>query len=289
MDVNEKAHAPIENKRKPMRLNGLNKSQTGTASGGRLLNRPTVLVGIDDTDNLASPGTGWIAQSLIRQLASEGFGEPLGITRHQLLKDPRVPYTSHNSSACLALGTCAGSDVDALERCAAGFLRNHAAEGSDPGLAITCSDVGQADHQALTEFGFTAKRELVDQASAWACAAAHGVRLSGHGGTEDGVIGALAAVGLHLHGSDGFFLWMPGVRELPPGWCSYQHLIHTLPIDDARTLTGDRPTPDTTIEIGPWIRPLLLNGHAVLLLERIDSADAPPRWRTAPRDVVKQH
>ena len=97
-----------------MRFNGLNKNQTGAASGERLLGRPTVLVGIDDTDNLTSPGTGWIAQSLIRQLASEGFGEPLGITRHQLLKDPRVPYTSHNSSACLAIGTSADADVDAL-------------------------------------------------------------------------------------------------------------------------------------------------------------------------------
>jgi hypothetical protein len=289
VDVDEKTQVPPEDKRKTMRLDGLNKNQTGAASGGRLLDRLTVLVGIDDTDNLASPGTGWIAQSLIRQLASEGFGEPLGITRHQLLKDPRVPYTSHNSSACLAIGTCVDADVDALEMCAAGFLHDHAAEGSDPGLAITCSAVGQADRKALTDFGFAAKRQLLDQATAWERAAQHGVRLSGHGGTEDGVIGALAAVGLHLHGSDGFFLWMPGVRDLPPGWCSYQHLIHTLPIDDARTLTGDRPTPDTTVEIGPWIRPLLLDGHAVLLLERIEPADAPPRWRTAPRDVVKQH
>jgi hypothetical protein len=289
MDVNDKIRMPIGNKRKPMRLNGRNKSQTGATSGRWLLDRPTVLVGIDDTDNLASPGTGWIAQSLIRQLASDGFGQPLGITRHQLLKDPRVPYTSHNSSACLAIGTCVDADVDALQMSAAGFLRDHAAPGSDPGLAITCSAVGQAGRQALTEFGFTAKCDLVDQVSARACAAQHGVLLSGHGGTEDGVIGALAAVGLHLHGSDGFFLWMPGVRDLPAGWCSYQHLIHTLPIDDARTLTGDRPTPDTTIEIGPWIRPLLLDGYAVLLLERIQPPNAPPRWRTAPKDVVKQH
>ena len=272
-----------------MRLDGIDESQIRPASGGRLPDWSTVLVGIDDTDNLASPGTGWIAQSLIQRLASEGFGEPLGITRHQLLKDPRVPYTSHNSSACLAIGTSADADVDALEMCAAGFLRDHAAEGSDPGLAITCSDVSQADRQALAEFGFTAKRVLVDQASARACAVQHGVRLSGHGGTEDGVIGALAAVGLYLYGSDGFFLWMPGVRDLRPGWCSYQYLMHTLPIDDARTLTGDRPTPDTTIEIDPWIRPLLLDGHAVLLLERIDSVDASPRWRTAPRELVKQH
>jgi hypothetical protein len=273
-----------------MDSNALNEGQSGlTAVRGRLLARSTVLVGIDDTDNLASPGTGWLAQCLMQELASRDLGEPLGITRHQLLKDPRVPYTSHNSSACLVMGTPEVADVEAIDECAAGFLHDHAAEGSDPGLATVCTEVPQIDRQALTEFGFAAKRELVDQASARACAARHGVRLSGHGGTEDGVIGALAAVGLHLHGSDGFFLWMPGVRDLRPGWCSYQHLIHTLPIDDACTLNGDRPTPDTTVEIGPWIRPLLVDGHAVLLLERIEAVDAPPRWRTAPRDVVKQH
>jgi len=273
-----------------MKLNGANKWQTRSmATGGRLPARSMVLVGIDDTDNLASPGTGWIAQWLMQQLASQHLGEPLGITRHQLLKDPRVPYTSHNSSACLALGTSEVADVAAIDECAAGFLRDRAGEGSDPGLATVCTDLTGADRQALSAFGFAAKRQLVDQAGARVCAAAHGVRLSGHGGTEDGVIGALAAVGLHLHGSDGFFLWMPGVRELPPGWCSYQHLMHTLPIDDACTLTGDRPTPDTTIEIGPWIRPLLLDGQAVLLLERIEPIDALPRWRTASPEMVKQH
>lgn len=268
----------------------VNRGQSGAATaGGGLLDQSRVLVGIDDTDNLASPGTGWLAQRLLEQLVSQGLGEPLGVTRHQLLLDPRVPYTSHNSSACLALATPGAPHLDAIERCAAHFLRDHAAEGSDPGLAIVATDVAPVDRQALRELGAAAKREIIDQVTARTLAAQHGVRLSGHGGTEDGVIGALAAVGLHLHGSDGFFLWMHGIRDLRPGWCSYQHLIHTLPVDDARTLDGHRPTPDTTIEISPWIRPLLLGGHAVLLLERIEATDAAPTWRTAPRDIVKTH
>lgn len=273
-----------------VKLNRANESQTVKAVADRgLLARSTVLVGIDDTDNLASPGTGWLAQRLLEQLASEGLGEPLGVTRHQLLKDPRVPYTSHNSSACLVVATAGIADLDAIERCAAGFLRDHAAEGSDPGLAVVSTNVAQADREALSKFGFAAKRQLLDQAGARVFAVEHGLRLSGHGGTEDGVIGALAAVGLHLHGSDGFFLWLPGLRDLRPGWCSYQHLIHTLAVHDARTLAGDRPPPETTVEIDPWIRPLLLGGRAVLLLERIELTDAPPKWRTAPRDVVRQH
>jgi hypothetical protein len=265
----------------------MNNGQTTAGSG--LLGRSQALVGIDDTDNLASPGTGWLAQNLLHELVSQGLGEALGATRHQLLQDPRVPYTSHNSSACLALAASEAVNLDAIEQCAASFLRNNAAEGSDPGLAVVSTDVAAADRDALTEFGFAVKREIVDQTTAHTCAAQHGVRLSGHGGTEDGVIGALAAVGLHLHGSDGFFLWAPGIRDMRPGWCSYQHLMTTLSIDDACTLEGDRPNPDTTVEVGPWIRPLLLGGHAVLLLERIELTGAPPKWRTAPRDVVKTH
>jgi hypothetical protein len=203
-----------------------------------------------------------------------------------------VPYTSHNSSACLALATPEAPDLDAIERCAAQFLRGHAAERSDPGLAIAPTDLASIDRQALREFGFATKRKIIDQATARTLAAQHRVRLSGHGGTEDGVIGALAAVGLHMGGSDGFFLWIhgiPGIRDMRPGWCTYQYLLHTLPVDDARTLDGHRPAPETTVEISPWIRPLLLGGHAVLLLERIETTDAAPRWRMAPRDVVKRH
>ncbi len=270
--------------------NRVKKSQNDAAVAERgLLDQSRVLVGIDDTDNLTSPGTGWLAQRLQRELASQNLGEPLGVTRHQLLLDPRVPYTSHNSSACLALATPGAPNLDAIEGCAAQFLRDHAAEGSDPGLAITPTDVAQIDRGALGDFGSAVKREIIEQTAARTLAAQHGVRLSGHGGTEDGVIGALAAVGLHLHGSDGFFVWMPGIRDLRPGWCSYQHLMQTVPVDDARTLDGDRPTPETTVEVSPWIRPLLLGGHAVLLLERIDATDAAPRWRVAPRDIVRQH
>ena len=271
-------------------LNRVNKGQSRAAAANRrLLDQSRVLVAIDDTDNLTSPGTGWIAQSLQREVASQNLGEPLGVTRHQLLLDPRVPYTSHNSSACVALATPGAPNLDAIEGCAAQFLHDHAAKGSDPGLAIVATDVAQTDREALSEFGSAVKREIIEQTTARTLAARHGVRLSGHGGTEDGVIGALAAVGLHLHGSDGFFLWMPGIRDLRPGWCSYQHLIQTLPVDDARTLDGDRPTPETTVEISPWIRPLLLGGHAVLLLERIEATDAAPSWRVAPRDIVRRH
>lgn len=61
-----------------------------------------LLIGIDDTDNLRSPGTGRRARALLGELATAGLGTPAGATRHQLLLDDQIPYTTHNSSACLA-------------------------------------------------------------------------------------------------------------------------------------------------------------------------------------------
>jgi tRNA(Ile2) C34 agmatinyltransferase TiaS len=66
------------------------------------------LIGIDDTDNLESRGTGFRARQLGERLAHDGIANVEAITRHQLLVDPRIPYTSHNSSCCLVIELCTG-------------------------------------------------------------------------------------------------------------------------------------------------------------------------------------
>ncbi|EUA24672.1 hypothetical protein I552_3211 [Mycobacterium xenopi 3993] len=75
---------------------------------------------------------------------------------------------------------------------------------------------------ALVDFGRRAKREVLCTNQAHELAAGLGVHLSGHGGSCDGVIGALAAVGLHLSGNDGLFITLPGWSDcLPkPPWPS---------------------------------------------------------------------
>jgi hypothetical protein len=258
-------------------------------SAPAVLGSVNALVGIDDTDNETSPGTGFIAQRLMEALAAEGLAVPCGVTRHQLLVDPRVPYTSHNSSACLAMAVRPGVELDAVEASAARYLAEHAAPGSDPGLAVVSRDLADDHRDAAVRFGRLAKTDLLDQAAARSLAAAHGIRLSGHGGTEDGVIGALAAVGLHLSGTDGFFLWLDGLRSLRAGRYAAGDLLRALPVDDARTVQGERPRAGEIVDVSPWVRPLLVDGQAVLLLERVEPQHDEPSWRTAPRDLVKQH
>lgn len=154
-----------------------------------------VLLGLDDTDTLDTPGTNQLARHLVRK-----FGHPEQeslITRHQLLEDPRVPCTRKNGCACIRFATIFGSPDEVFERVRETVLA-WVPEGSDPGLCVTTSV--PAD---VVEWGRRCQRELVRQRDARELAARLGIRLEGLGGTEDGVIGALAAIGLQHSGDDG--------------------------------------------------------------------------------------
>lgn len=250
-----------------------------------------LLIAIDDTDDRFSPGTGRRARALVRELADAGLGSAAGATRHQLLVDDRVPYTSHNSSACLAWRSPAG-DPHAVRgeiiEYVARFLERVCPPAADPGLAVAVpaelKDVGP-----LVDFGRRAKRELLHRAQARRLADDLGVHLSGHGGTHDGMVGAMSAVGLQLSGDDGLFITLPGLGDLPYE-ATVDELLARVPIDDARDGSNRRPAPGELIELGDWVRPVLLQGSAVLLLEPpVEQSDGRRSWRTAPRAVVKKY
>lgn len=122
-----------------------------TATSQRL-----IYVGIDDTDNLESRGTGYQARSLARELEEAGLGKILSVTRHQLLVDPRIPYTSHNSSACLTVHS--GADFKDVARKAADFIVKAAAAGSDPGL---CVAEASSVTDSVVAFGKSAKSQVL--------------------------------------------------------------------------------------------------------------------------------
>lgn len=204
----------------------------------------------------------------------------LGITRHQLLVDPRIPYTSHNSAACLLLD--ARDDAHDLAARAARHLERSAAPGSDPGL---CLAGAHAVPDEVIAFGERAKREIVAADEARRLADRAGITLSAHGGTGLGVIGALAAVGLRASGNDGRFIELGATRSLA-GRVS----VADLRAAGIRAFAvGERvvePPLDATIEVGDWCRPVLRGGMPTLLLEET-TTDGPDRWRAVPRDHIR--
>jgi tRNA(Ile2) C34 agmatinyltransferase TiaS len=164
-------------------------------------------IGLDDTDNLTSRGTGHLARHIAEALAADY--PVLGVTRHQLLVDPRVPCTKKNSSAAIALDANGDLDLLALLERVRSLMLQDFQPGSDPGLCVAHSVPA-----TVVEFGRRTQRQLVTQTEACALAAAQGIPLVGVSGDQSGVIGALAAVGLAASGEDGRYVVVGRSREL---------------------------------------------------------------------------
>jgi hypothetical protein len=242
------------------------------------------LIAIDDTDNHESRGTGFRARQLGERLAAAGIGYVRGITRHQLYVHPSIPFTSHNSSACLDVelnGTGLGAACDFGRE----FLAAESADGSDAGLCVARFD--DVD-DVLVGFGNEAKRAILTREQAHEIAAGRGIHLEGVTGARIGVIGALAAVGLRRGGNDGRFLWLEGLRELS-GTATAGRLMATTGIDSVETVDGHPLPADAEVTVDPWPRPVLLQGRAVLLTERREDNNERTGWRILSKEAIRRY
>jgi len=240
----------------------------------------TFFVGIDDTDNLESRGTGHRARQLGSVLAEAGI-LVRGITRHQLLVDPRIPYTSHNSSACNEVN-CPASDATSLIGISRDFLLRESALGSDAGLCVAQREHATED---VVAFGRRAKVDVLAAHDAEALAQTAGIHLEGLTGMRIGVIGALAGIGLRAGADDGRYLWLPGLRELS-GVVGAAMLHYQLGLSAIETEEGEAVRPDDRIDVGDWPRPLPRAGRVVLLVERADRPECD--WRVISKSRVKE-
>ncbi|HET9911489.1 MAG TPA: hypothetical protein VFQ13_06325 [Anaerolineales bacterium] len=233
------------------------------------------LIGIDDTDNLETRGTGHRARQLANWLAENKLSVPKGITRHQLLVHPQISYTSHNSSACLSVETKNAEDLWEASR---EFLLREGAIGSDVGL---CLAEWERINEEVRSFGRRAKIEVLTMLAAQQLASRFEIRCEGLMGTGGGVIGALAGIGLHRAGNDGRFLWLPGLRELK-GKYPIAEVMAQGHIERVCTLDYDELSPEEIVDVGEWVRPVLLNGKSTLLVEEQDH-----EWHTLMKERIK--
>lgn len=233
------------------------------------------LIGIDDTDNLETRGTGHRVRQLAKWLAENELAVPKGITRHQLLIHPQIPYTSHNSSACLSVET---TNADDLWEASREFLMREAATGSDVGL---CLGEWDAIREEATSFGRRAKTEVLTMLEAQRTASISGIWCEGLTGTGGGIIGALAGIGLHRAGNDGRFLWLPGLRELK-GKYPIADVIAKGHIERVCTLEQAELSPEEIVDVGEWVRPILKNGQSTLYVEEQNH-----EWHILSKEQIK--
>ena len=217
-----------------------------------------IYVGFDDTDTRDSDrGTGKLARWFEDELPESC--KLWGVVRQQLLMDDAIPFTTHNSSACAIIEAPDPSSMSELISRAVKHIEHHFIPGSDPGLCLAYE--GHPALSKLVLFGRACATRIMTQKEA--LSAASGVHLSGHGGTNDGIIGAAAAVGLTTYGWGGRFIEFGRLRDFP-------QKVHVSDLERSgiAVVSIDRdaqvPAPEDVVNTKGWLRPRLWGGRPVL-------------------------
>lgn len=241
-----------------------------------------VFISIDDTDNLEQGSTGQTANGLRKLLEEKGWGHTAPVTRHQLLVHPDIPYTSHNSAMCFK----AELDPEVWEdliMAAGQFLEHNSAPGSDPGLCIVRED-WISDRAQLCAFGYRAKTEIISKEEAYLIAGRLRIHLSEHGGSGDGIIGALAGAGLRMSGNDGRFqgrLKLKAAGET----LIVEEIKKLSDIESVETMDGYVLPEEEVVVIGEVIKTVLLDHKRKLLVYRNESHC----WQSCSKQQLRQY
>ncbi len=220
------------------------------------------IIGIDDTDGAGSEGTGALARALAAEVERAGWGQSLGVTRHELFPSDKVPATNENFA--YALGIQTERSVLDVEDAVVDFVRNHASRQADPGVAILSR---HSDMPHLLAFGRRTQTELMRLDWAQTFATEGNVSLRALGNKRLGAIGALAAAGLRAGGGDGRFIDLTGVRDVE-GVITAGEVRARLGIEAVLDEDGEPLDRDDPVETFGWLRPRLEGGKPVVHTRR---------------------
>ena len=233
------------------------------------------LLAIDDTDNEESIGTGRLARMLGEHLEEASLLAEPSVTRHQLLVHPDIPYTSHNSAACIE-GAGRPEIATKLFECARSFLLEHFHAGANPGLCVCAADAVPAP---LVELARRAQREVLALEAFDAAVSKLGLCLWWSGETGQGRIGACAGTALRSTGEDGRFVGLRGIRDLS-GVVRAGEILERSGVAAVETPDGRALAADARVDTRDWVRPSLRGGRPVLVVREEDGRWVPSERRS---------
>ncbi|MEL7670338.1 ABC transporter substrate-binding protein [Methanobacterium sp.] len=219
----------------------------------------TIYVGIDDTGNSESVGTGKFARIIAGELSKD---YPVyGVTRHQFYVHHDINFSLHNFGAVIHVDTEEEHACDIFELVKE-VMQDNFNDGSNPGLAVAHEN---RISPAIVAYGKDAKEEVLTSKRAKNLAVNSNIRLESIGGNGSGVIGAVAGLGLAYAGNDGRFLQIGRIRKLK-GPQPVENLIGAgidgIFTPDGRSITkgiifneGDKP-----------VKPCPINGKVILFV-----------------------
>ncbi|WP_321423198.1 ABC transporter substrate-binding protein [uncultured Methanobacterium sp.] len=220
----------------------------------------TIFIGIDDTGNSESVGTGKFARQIAGKL--QGKYPIYGVTRHQFYKHPDIPASLHNFGVVIHLDVDEKSQASDVFESVKTIMLDNFNEGSNPGLAVAHQDQVT---QALVAFGQDAKCRILSKKTALNLAKNSNIPVEGMGTNGTGMIGAMAGIGLASTHDDGRFLQIGHIRKLKgqqPVWKFMEEGVDRILTLDGRIITEGIIS---GVENKP-VKPSSINGEVVLFV-----------------------
>ncbi len=261
----------------------------------------TWLICIDDTDDIGTKGTGEIAEEIMHLIVAksalssvnkQGGNRATWVTRHQLFVHPDIPYTSHNSAMCFELES--DLTLDQIKQLCIVHLVAESAVVADPGLAIVDKHSLSADDcQKLICFGVDAKQRVKSKHDAYQLAKTVNVDLSEHGGSGQGVIGALAGIGLRLSGNDGRLKGQVSVglsAAVPSVLLSVEHITEHCGLDGVMDVNGHMLEGHEQILLSGKVKAVFHRHLFLLLVHQVPEPQTGAlQWCNALRQQLKKY
>jgi hypothetical protein len=140
----------------------------------------------------------------------------------------------------------------------------------------------------VIKWGQTAKVDLVNRTLAAKLANDLGIKLIGLTGTHDGIIGAMAGVGLRASGNDGRFVSLGSVDiRSTIGIHSVKEIKSLIGIEKAITVDGIEVDESAKICFdNGWLRPVLKYGQVTIVLNKIEG-NGEYSYELANKDYIK--
>lgn len=216
-----------------------------------------IFVGIDDTDVAGGAiSTARLARELGETLRSEM--RFIGSLGHILFTG--VKATTNNKASCIILECDADLALDSLFERIVDYVEWRAALASSPGVVMAARDL-----ERLVGLGCEASWREIHLDEAIPILVGH--RFKGFG-SQRGLIGAAAAVGLTVRGWSGRWLEYGDLRRFERAV-----QIRDLAEQGIRTVSigtdAEAPGPDDWVDTHGWLRPQSIAGEAALPLRRV--------------------
>ncbi|MTK64050.1 MAG: ABC transporter substrate-binding protein [Methanobacterium sp.] len=223
-----------------------------------------IYVGIDDTNNEESVGTAKFTRMVASKIA-EKF-RVYGVTRHQLCQSNEIDYSVHNFCAVIHV-EADKIHLNTIFSIAKDEIMNNFNVGSDPGLAAAHES---AVSPSVVSFGLDAKYRVVKKETVFSMGDNSEILIEGFGETGNGVLGAIAGVGLASTKNDGRFVQLGDLRKIKQPEPVQKFLNSG--IDKVITLDGVVVEDGTIFNTdNKPVKPSPVNGEVILFVEPVNN------------------